>query len=57
MVIVAGIYLRFYIEVGVGFGVGTFLLTPIPPKFLQTLAPQLRLCLHSPGCYAVLPGK
>jgi hypothetical protein len=28
MVIVASIYLRFYIEVGVG----TFLLTPTPPK-------------------------
>jgi hypothetical protein len=30
MVVVASIYLRFYIEVGVG--VGTFLSTPTPPK-------------------------
>jgi hypothetical protein len=30
MVTVASVYLRFYIEVGVG--VGTFLPTPTPPK-------------------------
>jgi hypothetical protein len=32
MVIVVSIYLRFYIEVGVGI----FLPTPTPPKFLPT---------------------
>jgi hypothetical protein len=34
MVIVASIYLRFYIEVGVG--VHTFLPSLTPPKFLPT---------------------
>jgi hypothetical protein len=38
MVIVASVYLRFYIEVGVGGG--TFLLTPTPPKFLPIPTPQ-----------------
>jgi hypothetical protein len=45
MVTVASIYLRFYIEIGVG--VGTFLLTPSPPKIpsdsnstTPTLTPQ-----------------
>jgi hypothetical protein len=33
MVVVDGIYLRFYVEVRVG----TFLPTPTPPKFVQTL--------------------
>jgi hypothetical protein len=42
MVIVVSIYLRFYIEAGVG--VGTFLPTPTP-----TPTPRLRLLLHSPG--------
>jgi hypothetical protein len=43
MVIVASIYLTFYIEVGVG----TFLMTQIqtPPKFLLT--PWLQLRLHT----------
>jgi hypothetical protein len=36
MVIVASIYLRFYIEVRGS----TFLLTPTPPKFLLTPTPQ-----------------
>jgi hypothetical protein len=34
MIIVASVYLRFYIKVGVGLG--TFLLTPTQPKFLPT---------------------
>jgi hypothetical protein len=42
MVIVARIYLRFYIEVRVR--VGTFLLTPTPPKFLPT--PISQPCYH-----------
>jgi hypothetical protein len=51
MVIVASIYLRFYIKVGVG--VSTFLLTSTltPPKFLLslTLTPRLQLRLHRPA--------
>jgi hypothetical protein len=38
MVIEASVYVRFYIEVGVG--VCTFLPTPTPPKFLLTFTPQ-----------------
>jgi hypothetical protein len=42
MVLVDSIYLRFYIEVRVTVevGVGTFVLTSTPPKFLPTLTPQ-----------------
>jgi hypothetical protein len=55
MVIVASIYLRYYIKVRVG--VATFLPTPTPtpPKFLSnpTLTPQLQLGFHTPDSPAV----